>query len=201
MNLWLVTPVKPYEASKSRLAAILDSEERAALTRALLQRTLLLAQASGHFAARLVVSRDAAVLATAAAAGALTLRERGADLNLALRQGCAQARRQGADAVLILPADLPLLTGDDLDQLCAAAAGDSIVLAPSQDGGTNALLLPLPPPIPFSFGPDSFRRHQAAATARQRAVTVCATPTLAFDLDWPEDLALLQAQGEGSLLT
>ena len=58
MNLWLVVPVKPFDESKSRLAAILARQERAALTRSLLTRTLHVAQASGHFARLLVVSRD-----------------------------------------------------------------------------------------------------------------------------------------------
>ena len=62
MNLWLVVPVKPFDESKSRLAAILARQERAALTRSLLTRTLHVAQASGHFARLLVVSRDDAVL-------------------------------------------------------------------------------------------------------------------------------------------
>jgi len=195
MNLWLVVPVKPFDESKSRLAAILARQERAALTRSLLTRTLHVAQASGHFARLLVVSRDDAVLAVAAAAGAATLAEAGADLNRALRQGCDHALRQGAEAALILPADLPLLTMADLDRLAEAAAGAGLVLAPSQDGGTNALLLRLPLPMPLCFGPDSFRRHQQAAAARRLTVAVCATPSLAFDLDWPEDLAALRHSG------
>jgi 2-phospho-L-lactate guanylyltransferase len=158
------------------------------------------ARNSGHFARLLVVSRDDAVLDVAAAAGAATLTETGADLNLALRQGCDQARREGGDAVLILPADLPLLTVADIDLLLVeAATGAGVVLAPSQDGGTNALFLRLPLPIPLCFGPNSFQRHQEVAAAAGLTTTVCTTPSLAFDLDRPEDLAVLWA--EGNVLT
>ena len=59
----------------------------------------------------------------------------------------------------------------------------------------QALLLRLPLPMPLCFGPDSFRRHQQAAAARRLTVAVCATPSLAFDLDWPEDLAALRHSG------
>ena len=196
MKLWLLTPVKPFDESKSRLAAILSRAERAELTRALLERTLQVARDSGRFAGLLVVSRDAAALNVAASAGAATLHEIGAGLNLALEQGCAQAQQRGADAVLILPSDLPLLTETDIAAvLDAGQTSADVVIAPSQDGGTNALLLPLPPPITLHFGPDSFQCHRQAALAAGLNVAICATPTLAFDLDRPEDLEVLQAGG------
>ena len=65
MKLWLVTPVKPFDESKSRLAAVLSQAERAALSRSLLERTLRLAQDSGRFTGLLVVSRADAALSTA----------------------------------------------------------------------------------------------------------------------------------------
>ena len=196
MNLWLLAPVKPFDESKSRLAAILSRAERSELTRALLERMLQVARDCGRFAGLLVVSRDDAVLALAAASGALAVRERCADLNAALRQACEQARIEGADAALILPADLPYLTAGDIDLMLAAAQPTvDVVLAPSQDGGTNALLLRLPLRLPLCFGPDSFRRHQQAAAAAGLAVAVCTSPTLAFDLDRPEDWEVLQAGG------
>ena len=196
MKLWLVTPVKPFDESKSRLAAVLSQAERAALSRALLARTLRVAQDSGRFTELLVVSRADAALAVAAAAGAQTVRERRAGLNDALRQACAQACHAGADAALILPADLPYLTTGDIDLVLAAAQpGIDVVLAPSQDRGTNALLLRLPRRLSLCYGPASFQRHQQAAAARGLTVAVCTSPNLAFDLDRPEDWEVLQAGG------
>jgi 2-phospho-L-lactate guanylyltransferase len=196
MKLWLLTPVKPFDESKSRLAAVLSRAGRAELTRALLERTLQVARDSGRFTGLLVVSRDDAALRLAAAAGAQAVQERRAGLNAALRQACEQARIEGADAALILPADLPYLTAGDIDLVLAAAQPMvDVVIAPSQDGGTNALLLRLPPRLPLCFGPDSFRRHRQAAAAAGLAVAVCTSPTLAFDLDRPEDWEVLQAGG------
>lgn len=196
MRLWLLTPVKPFDESKSRLAAVLARHERAALTRSLLERTLDVAQASGQFAGLLVVSRDGAVLDVAAAAGALALPELGADLNLALQQACAAAQRQGADAALILPADLPYLTMADIDLVLAPAnAGVDVIVAPSHDGGTNALFLRLPLRLSLCFGPDSFQRHRQAAAAAGLTLAVCTSSNLAFDLDRPEDWEVLRAGG------
>jgi len=192
MKPWLLVPVKPFDEAKSRLASVLVPTERRALMRRLLVRTLRLAAESQLFAQRLVVSRDPAVLQTARQWEAVTLVEEGAGLNQALAQGCVWAERAGADWILILPADLPLLTAEDLQAICAAAfTGADMVLSCSHDGGTNAMLLRLPPPIALAFGAGSFARHEQLAAAAGRHVARVASPTLAFDVDWPKDLEML----------
>jgi 2-phospho-L-lactate guanylyltransferase len=136
-----------------------------------------------------VISRDPAVRALAAAQGAQPLVERGYDLNAALEQARAAVVAAGAAAVLVLPADLPLLTAEDLAGLCAQAQlGDGVVIAPSHDGGTNALLLRPPLALPYAFGVDSFARHCALAAAAGLPCRVYRSPTLAWDVDTPEDL-------------
>ena len=69
----------------------------------------------------------------------------------------------------------------------------SVVIAPSHDGGTNALLLYPPYVIDFAFGPDSFRRHHRQAIQADVAVQIVQSSTLAFDIDWPADLRLLES--------
>jgi 2-phospho-L-lactate guanylyltransferase len=187
MSPWLLVPVKPLVEAKSRLSPLLTAEERSELARRLLGRTLLLAQQSALFARLLVVSRDPQVWALAQAAGADSLPEAGDTLNEALLQGASHACRQGADSVLILPADLPLLTGCDLVSLCALGErGDGLVLSPAQDGGTNALHLRLPAVLPFRFGEDSFAQHVAAAHAAGLTPHVYDSATVRFDLDQPQ---------------
>lgn len=196
MSLWLLVPVKPFSEAKSRLASALAPAERTALMRGMLERTLRLAEESHLFAQRLVVSRDDLVWQTARRAGALALPEEGVGLNQALVQGCAWARLGGAKAVLIVPADLPLLSTEDLQGLwLCSEQGADVVLARSQDGGTNAMLLTLPPPMPFAFGPDSLARHKQLAQDAGLRVVVYESTSLAFDVDWPADLERLDASG------
>jgi 2-phospho-L-lactate/phosphoenolpyruvate guanylyltransferase len=212
---WLLIPVKPFVEGKSRLSPVLDAGERAALSRQLLENVLMLAQASALFAEILVVSRDESALMAAEQMGARGLREpqpegiqAGAQLavvdtnsralesslNQALNVARYKAIDAGAAAVLVLPADLPVVTREDLHALLEPARAASTVLsrvvtlAPSHDGGTNALLLRPPDAIPFAFGPQSFARHRALAEAAGCAVSVVCTPSLAYDLDLPEDL-------------
>jgi 2-phospho-L-lactate guanylyltransferase len=202
--LWLVVPAKPFDEGKSRLAATLSGAERASLSRRWLTHVLNVAQAWGRFANIAVISRDTEVLALASALGALPIPEStaaesiaaesiasGDELNKALRQGCRVAQQGGAEGVLVLPADLPLLTHTDLDELYELALeGDSMIIAPSRDGGTNALLLRPPHAIDYAFGEQSFARHLSLATAARLPVHVYTSATLALDVDRPEDLRL-----------
>ncbi len=200
MNRWLLAPVKPLAEAKSRLAPVLAVGERAAVMRNLLGRTLSLAAQSALFSTLLVVTRDPAVGELAHRSGVLVLHEDGHDLNLALVQGREYAQQAGAQSLLILPADLPLLTIVDLQTLCALSEGeDGLVISPAQDGGTNALHLRLPSALPFCFGENSYAAHLAAAAAAGLTPRIYDSPTVRFDLDWPADLALLPSAVQHSL--
>jgi len=202
MNLWLIVPVKPFVHGKSRLASVLNEAQRAALSRNLLTYLIDAAQRAAVCNAILVISRSQTVLDHAASLGADTLRETPAPdtphpanngatehaLNGALQQATAVAQAGGADAVLVLPADLPLIAPEDIAQLVEHGARQpGVVIAPSGDGGTNALLMRPPAAIDFAFGPNSFARHCALAAAAGLDRQVVETPRLRFDLDHPRD--------------
>lgn len=194
MKLWLLVPVKPFGEGKSRLAEHLSSEARHRLSQAMLAHVLQTGQSANVLAGVLVVSRDPQALAQAEQGGVHTLLETGHDLNGALTQASQQAVANGAEAVLVLPADLPLLTPEDVQQLYTlGSAQRSVVLTPSPDGGTNALLLHPPGVINFTFGPDSFALHRHQAHMANLAVQIFESPTLALDIDWPEDLNSVQS--------
>jgi 2-phospho-L-lactate guanylyltransferase len=208
-------PFKGPVGSKRRLATLLDADERARLSLAMLdgvleallgvagiERVLLLTPGPGS-AAILAASTGAARMA--ALPGRLTLVDEQVDsdgtmgrdnLNHALRQAQALATDGGADALLIVPADLPLVSVSDLQVLLDAAETASVVIAPDRAGdGTNALLLAPPDALTPSFGEASFGRHRALATAADLAQAVVERPGLGLDLDTPADVALLLATG------
>lgn len=187
--LWLLVPVKPFAESKSRLSPPLNDAERAALSRELLRRLLRSARDAAIFAGVLVVSRDAEVRACAAELGAQPLVEVTADLNAALEQARQVAIVEGAESIMVLPADLPLVSGDELQAVAAAAsAAHGIVIVPSSTGGTNALLVHPAAALPFAYGAESCSRHCRMAAERGLEVVVLPSPALAFDVDLPADL-------------
>lgn len=205
--LWIAVPVKPLAQGKSRLAPLLPPNERQALARRLLERTLDVVGRIEEAAGVLVISRDREVLALAQDARATPLVEeangngngngREAGLNRAVAQAAAWTRQRGAEALLVLPADLPLLEPDDIRLLMRAWGGDdrSVVLAPSRTGGTNGLLLAPPDGIAPAFGPESFSRHRELAQSAGLTCTVAESPGLAWDVDTPEEFARLVEWG------
>jgi len=182
-------PVKPPAEAKSRLSTILSPAARADLARRLFLHTLNTVDEWKRADHRLVVGRDADLLNLAVRRGWVAVQEEIADLNCALTQAAARATRLGADCLLIVHADLPLLTRSDLDGLLDRAnARPVVVIAPCRRrDGTNALLLRPPDAIPFAYGPGSFVAHRRLAADRSVPVRLFHSPTISFDLDTPED--------------
>jgi 2-phospho-L-lactate guanylyltransferase len=195
MTLWAIVPVKPLRRGKSRLAPALDDDERADLNRLLLERTLKTLIGLREVEQVLVVSRDSAALALARELGARTVQEDGAPtLNTALKRATVVAQVYASRGVLVIPADLPLLSGEDVLALLNRATDPPVmVIAPDRrQKGTNALLLAPANLIEYDFGGNSFQRHCDRAREAGARLEVVNLPSLGLDLDVPEDLELVR---------
>lgn len=197
-HLHLVIPMKDLARAKSRLAEILPPDARRALVLEMLRRVLatLLPGREHHgtvapadIESVWIMSADPTILALTTELGARPLHDPTADLNAALEWARTVVTAAGADALLIIPADVPRITPADLAGLTASLqAGSALVIAPDRAGhGTNALGLRLPSPLPFQFGPDSFAQHLETARRLGLTAQIYASPTLALDVDTPED--------------
>lgn len=192
MKLAIVVPIKQLEAAKSRLGEALDPEERMELAAQMLRRTLRVVAAAEIAACVAVITPDEAVFAIACEMRVTAIRQRSGGLNHALELGRRWAISQHVAALLVLPADLPLLTAQDLINLRDMSTRHSIVIAPDRNGsGTNALLLQPPEAIPFCFGLDSYRLHLAAAEAAGVVAYSYMEVGTGLDLDMPEDIAAM----------
>jgi 2-phospho-L-lactate guanylyltransferase len=194
MTFWAIVPVKPLQRGKSRLAEVLTQEERLDLNRRLLAHTMDTLTAIPDIEHVLVISRDQAALALAREYGARTVQEHGApQLNIALTRATIVARTYATRGVLILPADLPLITPEDIQTLLARAVDPPVVvISPDRRRqGTNALLVCPAGVIEYAFGPGSFQRHCDRARQAGAHLEICELPSLALDMDLPEDLELV----------
>jgi len=197
MSIWALVPVKPIKLAKSRLAGVLSPREREELNRGFLRQTLAVVTRQPRIERTMVVSRDPAALAVAREYGARTLMEEGAPLlNLALTRATIVAQSYGVFGLLVVHADLPLLTAEEIDSmLCAGSRGPGVVIAPDRhEGGTNALLVSPPGLIQYAFGPGSFAEHLRRAQEAGAKVIVCRLPGLSLDIDVPEDLELYRSR-------
>ena len=194
MTLWAIVPVKPLGRGKSRLASVLSQQERAELNRHLLAHTVDTLRELPEIEQVLVVSRDPAALALARDHGARTVQENGAPhLNIALARATILAKNYITRGILIVPADLPLITPEDVRaMLDRAKYPPVVVVAPDRHHqGTNALLVCPAGLIEYEFGPGSFQRHCALARHAGARLEICELPSLALDVDFPEDLDII----------
>jgi len=194
MTMWAIVPVKPLRRGKSRLAEVLTQEERADLNRRLLAHTLDTLTAIPEIEHVLVISRDQSALALAREHGARTVQENGAPhLNTALARATILARNYATRGVLIMPADLPLITAGDVRTILERGTSPPVVVvAPDRRRqGTNALLVCPAGVIEYEFGPGSFLRHCERAQRAGARLEICELPSLALDMDLPEDLELV----------
>lgn len=206
MNIWAVIPVKPLLEGKSRLSHLLTAEERADLTRRFLTNLLQELEQVRGIQRRLVISRDPAVLKIARRYGVSTYEETdGHELNSSLTRASHLAAAQRADCLLVLPADLPLATAEDVRMMIRGAlpaAGNgngagyyyqkrALTICPDHlEDGTNALLICPPSGFPFRYGPDSFRLHLEEAERLGMDRRIIHAPGLKFDLDTEADLEI-----------
>ena len=189
----VAVPVKSLSRAKTRLSPALTGLERGALTLAMLEDVLDAALSVPGWETW-VISPDEVALEVAAGRGARPIPEAKPPLANAIRQVEAKAKQDGATALAVLPADVPLVTADTLHE--ALRTLGAVVLARSADGSGTSLLLRRPPrAIPARFGPDSFRRHLELAAERGLPVSVVERRELSFDVDRPDDILTLLADG------
>ena len=195
---FVIIPAKPFDQSKTRLSPVLSPRQRAGLSRQLLLRTIRLARQVGEV---VVISRGGTARQQAKQSGAWALVEAGTGLNAAIRQASEWVAACGGQATLILPADLPLLTLSDLTKITTLGQqAPAVVIAPChRTDGTNALLLHPPHLIDCSFGPNSFEQHRGAARTLGLEPVIYRSPTIAVDLDYPEDLEGILLEDYNSL--
>lgn len=197
----MITAILPFRSvadSKRRMESALSEQERMELSARLLVRTLAALRDARNIERTILVSPDPLARELARAAGAEAIDDHGVPLNEAIRLGLDRATTSGASAALIVPVDLAHVSGGALDELVHAwrASRAASALLPALDGGTAALITPLPTSMSLRYGEGSAALHLRELTATTSSVHQLTSP-LAADLDTPEDLAAVTAPGGG----
>lgn len=201
-----VIPMKDPSRAKTRLATALAPQEREALARGLFRSTIArlqeaVAMLPEDAADIAVVSNSPVIARIARQAGLICIDDNDpGTLSLAVEAAADWAAAQGYEALCVLPGDLADPSPDDLAQLLAYPLdGNSTVLCPATDLGTNALLVPLPCPFAFAYGQKSLIAHRQAAETAGLCPVVLPLDSLRVDVDTAEDLSCLLAQDPQAL--
>ena len=182
-----IIPLKALADAKQRLAGALDGDDRMAFVAWMAGRVIAAAKGCEGISDVLLVAGDEDAAAVGRQAGVDTMIERTPGLAAAL--AAADAATSHADATLVLAADLPEVSPHDLDVVLRAARHEPIVvIAPTRDGGTGALLRRPGGVIATAYGPGSAAAHAALARAAGVAVVMVDRAALANDVDTPGEL-------------
>ena len=171
---------------------LLSSEEREALACAMLEDVLAALTHAPSLAGVTVITGDVKAAAIARAAGVTLIAD---DENVGMTAAVTKAAQHlagaGREGMLVIPADVPLITPADIESIAAAhRAAPSVTLVPaSMDGGTNALACSPPDAISFCFGDDSFSKHLEASRSCGIEPQVLHLARVAQDIDRPDDVA------------
>ena len=188
MLLRAIIPLKALSAAKGRLSGALDAVEREALVAWMATHVVHVCLACDAIDEVLVVAGDEDAADVARRAGATVMLVTQPGLTEAL--DAADAVSASCTATIVVAADLPELTVDDLVAVIAAggAEGPVVVVARTHDGGTGALLRRPPGVIATAYGADSGATHIAAARGAGVGVVAVAREGLARDVDTPDQL-------------
>jgi 2-phospho-L-lactate guanylyltransferase len=191
-GFWAVVPVKLFAHTKRRLMPLLSSDERRTLAGAMLADVLSALMHAPCLAGVIVVTGERKAAAMAHAAGAVAMSD-DADtgMNAAVAKGARRLAKMRRSGMLVIPADVPLITVADVDAIVLAhRAAPSVTLVPaSEDGGTNALACSPPLVVACRFGDDSLRAHEEAARAAGITAGLVRLERVGLDIDRPDDLA------------
>ena len=182
-----IIPVKRFGAAKQRLLEMFDRPQRAALVKAMLS-DVLLATSEASLVERLVVVTGEGRAERIALGHA---RRMTTPLEV-LREPRDRGHPEAATLVLLLPGDCPLLDATELDGALDRMGEGRVAVVPDRHGtGTNALLLSPADAIGPAFGPESCARHAERGRSAGYEVAIEQLPSLALDVDTPDDLAEL----------
>jgi 2-phospho-L-lactate/phosphoenolpyruvate guanylyltransferase len=197
MSTWVVVLIKDFDSAKQRLQPALGPSSRRALAK---RNARLAVQAAVAGDRVLVVAGSEEVANLAMGWGVEVLLEpRQEGQNVAAARGIARAVEGGAEAVLLLSSDLPLVTIDAvrevLDSASRIEAPVAVAVSAIGRGGTNALYLRPPGAITLHFGSDSLAKFRHEAESRGVNFAVHNSEAMSLDLDEPGDLARLRRAG------
>ena len=183
-----VVPMKSLDASKSRLAPQLGPESARELSLAMLADVLEALLGAPEVDRVAVATPDATIGRSAAAVGAEVILREDPGLNPSIEAAASELLPDPEAGLLVVLGDVAGACSADLSRFVRSAPRRGVALAPSQDGGTSALLRRPRDVIPAAFGRESAKRHREYAEAAGAELREMPLPSLFLDLDAPEDL-------------
>lgn len=197
----LLIPVKDSANAKTRLADLFTADERRRLAWAMLEdvsRAVIDAREPDRV---VMVSSFAPALDRARTLGwDVLIEESQVSESASVDWASRVLSERGFDTVMRLPADLPLVRGEDIDEfLSIELDSPGAILVPSREGtGTNAIIRTPPTLFPSRFGPNSLELHKREAARVGVDCVILNNSRIGLDIDEPADVESLLEVGRGT---
>jgi 2-phospho-L-lactate guanylyltransferase len=191
MAVHAIIPVKNLDESKKRLSPVFTPQERATLTLAMME-AVLKALNSSVVNKITVISNDSKIHQVACRLSASFIWSSREGLNPAVEEAAKFCIQNHSDSMLVLAADIPLVLPTDINILVELGSEKkTVVLSPSCNGGTNAMLRNPPNLLRSRFGSDSFVKHAKDAFKMGARVRIYHSLGTSLDVDSVDDLKRL----------
>ncbi|MFI5323880.1 MAG: 2-phospho-L-lactate guanylyltransferase [Thermodesulfobacteriota bacterium] len=194
---YAIVPVKDLSKAKERLSSILPQDVRTALAYAMLEDVLTALTGSKLLDRMFIVTMDRNAIKIAESMGVEIIEETEQNGESdSVDRASLICKEMGAESVLVVPGDAPLIKSEDIDFIMGKEMGSpSVVLVPARDRmGTNAILRNPPDVIPSRFGDDSYRKHIEEAGKRDIPVSSYDNERVGLDIDHPDDLKVFASE-------
>lgn len=201
MTKVVLIPIKEPARVKTRLSPLLTLTERQQLVWTMFtdvcQAVVQVTKADAVF---IVTSFDKAVEHARTSGFDVLIESEQLSESASVDWASRQLRERGFDAVMRLPADVPLVRSEDIDNLLGLAlTAPASLLVPSLEGtGTNAIIRTPADLFPSRFGPNSLALHKEEAQRVGVEYLVSTNEHIALDIDEPQDIAMFLQQGQGT---
>ena len=195
-NLWGLVPVKSLANANQRLKACLG-DNCLEFSMSMFMDVMSALKNSKKIKNIAIVTADPRVVGIAENHDLLVVDEiESMGLNPAVELGIEAIRRRGGQRVVILPTDIPLVTGAEIDRVLQELSielkgngADVVGISPAKNHeGTNFLCLDTSQSMPLSYGPDSYNRHLAIAAEHGLRPVTLLSKTIAIDIDRRRDI-------------
>jgi 2-phospho-L-lactate guanylyltransferase len=196
MKSILLIPFKSLSTAKQRLSPALNAHQRSQFAEAMLRDVMTAASGVKSRIDIAVVTGDPHAQSLARELGFLIIEdERNESETAAIEMAtrwCESAAAGGYDTTIVVPADIPLITAEELHRVLDAAPQEGAVIVPAYDRrGTNCILRRPASLIPLRFGNDSFLPHCEAMRRTGKELVIVEMPGIGLDVDNPHELELL----------
>lgn len=196
--MWVLIPLKNFVDAKLRLSGMLSAAERRGLVQAMVEDVLAVVVAEPSLKGVVLLSDDPSAGLLAGHFGVQCWSERAlgaVGLNGVVSAGVSRLAAQGADAVMVVHGDIPLMDGGELAQLLdshRSRFGPRVTIAPDRHGdGSNIVLCSPPQVMAFAYGENSCHAHRRNADNSGASCEVLPLPGVGRDIDNADDLLAL----------